>query len=656
MDHSDLLPDQPGEPQVPPPPRGPEAEQPTDTALPEEAKVSPVPETEMEELPAPRRRRLPGWLRSRENFSRALFLLGPWCCYVMVEVLNNNDPIYSLNPVQLCFNLLWYYLFFWLPRLLLGRRNIAAALASGLCFLAGLANHYVLTFRGRIIFPCDVLGLRTALNVAGDYDYTPDLAIWKALCLLALYWCLLLASHLYDRRTGRQRLRRATVAASWLCMAGFLFAFFCTPLLPTVGIYTQQWKTQANGFVLNFMTALRNSFVSAPEGYSAEAAQEIADRMAEVTVETPELEPPTNLIVIMNESLADMQASFPNLELSDDPLSFYHSLTENTVKGTMISPVTGGGTANVEFEFLTGGSLEFLPASTVAYQLYFYDGLPSLVSQAKSLDYTAAAFHPYLSSGWNRTSVYQWLGFDQQLYQEDVVNPRTIRQYISDRSDYEQLCRLTEETEGNTFLFNVTMQNHSGYAQGWNNLDRTIQVTGTKPSASSITTQYFSLVDESDQALEELIDYYSASSERTMIVLFGDHQPPLGNSFYEALYGKPLDARTTEEVFQQYSVPFMIWANYDIPEASDITISSNFLGVLTAQLAGFPLSDWQKFLTLVMEQLPVATTVGYMTADGTVTSDVTTLSPEVQELYEDYRLMAYNLLFDKNNHPEGFYD
>jgi hypothetical protein len=88
----------------------------------------------------------------------------------------------------------------------------------------------------------------------------------------------------------------------------------------------------------------------------------------------------------MNESFADLAGVLPNLKLSADPLPFYHSLTKNTVKGTMISPVTGGGTANVEFEYLTGDSLAFLPSSTVAYQLYLYDGAPSLVSSSRSRD------------------------------------------------------------------------------------------------------------------------------------------------------------------------------------------------------------------------------------------------------------------------------
>ena len=605
--------------------------------------------------PAGSRLRIPAWLTHRENAVRAVFLLGPWLTYLMVEYLNNNDPFHSLTAEQVALNLVWYYLIFWVVRLVLGRKGLAAGVASTFCFLFGLANHYVLTFRGRIIFPCDLLSMGTAANVAGNYDYTPDKNTWIALGLLAGYWVLIGLAHLIFRRRGRQKLRRTTAAASWAAVAVYLYVFFFTPLLPTIGIYAQQWKTQANGFLLNFMTALRYSFVSAPEEYSPEAAQEIADAISRQPASPVTAELPENLIVIMNESFADMTAAFPNLELTADPLAFFHSLTENTVKGRMISPVTGGGTANVEFEFLTGDSLAFLPSSTVAYQLYCYDGIPSLVSQLKERNYHAIAFHPYLSSGWNRTSVYPWMGFDQQFYEEDVVEPQLIRKYVSDSSDYAQLYRWTEETHGPTLIFNVTMQNHSGYTQGWNNLERTVEVAAPG-GATAPTTQYFSLMEQSDRAIQELIEHYRASGERTMIVFFGDHQPPLGTDFYEKLYGKKLDDRTTAEVFQEYEVPFFIWANYDIPEREDVVISANYLGTLTAQLAGLELSDYQKLQAKLMECLPVATTVGFMTADGFITDRESELPEEARTLYEQYRIMAYNHLFDEDHHPEGFYD
>ena len=599
------------------------------------------------------RRFFRGTLLREVNLHRFCFLLGPWLSFLMVEVLNKNNPFTALTPTQATLNAVWYYLIFWVVRMIVGRRLLSSAVAAGVCFFIGLANHYVLSFRGRIIFPCDLLSLDTALNVATDYDYTPTKPVWIAAAILLAYWLLLFAAHRIAAIRGRQKLRKWTVLGSCAAIAVYVYIFLFTPMLPSIGIYAQQWKTQANGFLLNFMAALRYSFVSAPEGYSADQAADIASQYAPET--TPDAEMPENLIIIMNESFSDMGASFPDLQLSEDPLAYYHSLTENTVKGTLVPPVTGGGTANVEFEALTGDSLAFLPSSTVAYQLYLYDGVPSLASEMKNLGYYSIAFHPYLSSGWNRTSVYDWMGFDIQYYEEDVVDREDVRQYVSDSCDYAQLYRWTEESDGPTFLFNVTMQNHSGYAQGWKNLERSVEVVDQEKGNRSTTTQYFSLMKESDQAIRELIEHYSALDETTMIVFFGDHQSSLGNEFYEELYGKPLDERTTEEVLQQYEVPFFIWANYDIPEAENVRISANYLGTLTRQLANIPLSGYDMLLTELMEVLPVATTVGFVTADGTVCETAQELPGDIQALYENYRLMAYNHLFDEKNHPEGFY-
>ena len=618
-----------------------------DPAAPEDA---PSPETPVK----PKRRfHLPQWVRQRVTAARAAFLLGPWLSYIMVEVLNNNNPFTAHSTEQDLLNLIWYYLIFWLFRMLLGRKVLAGGVSAVVCFLFGLANHYVLSFRGRIIFPCDLLTLDTAAVVAKSYDYTPDRQIWIALAVLGGYLLLLLLAHIVYHPKGRQRLGRKLLWGSIAGMVIYLFAFFFTPLLPTIGIYTQQWRTQQNGFLLNFTTAIRYSFVSEPDGYDADKVAQTARSYRSQSV-TDAGELPENLIFIMNESFADLTAAFPNLELSEDPLAFYHSLTENTVKGTMISPVTGGGTANVEFEYLTGDSLAFLPSSTVAYQLYLYDGCPSLVSQAKDLGYHTIAFHPYLSSGWNRTSVYPWLGFDEVHFQEDVQDPQYIRNYVSDLSDYEQLFRWTEESAGPTMIFNVTMQNHSGYSQGWNNLSGDVTVTGgAKPS--SITTQYFSLMKESDQAIQALVEHYSQVEEKTLIVFFGDHQPPLGNTFFETLYGKKLDERDPEEVQQAYETPFFIWANYDIPEQDDLRISSNYLGVLAAEVAGLPLTGYQQLLSRLMDVLPVASTAGYVTADGQVTQEVEELPGYVQSLYREYELAAYNHLFDEKHHPEDFF-
>ena len=566
--------------------------------------------------------------------ARLVFLLGPWVCLWMVETLNENDVFSDLYAWQVLMNMIWYYILFAVLRLVLGRIRRACALGICLAFLVGLVNHYVLRFRGRILFPADVTAWRTAANVADGFDYSMDAYIMQAAVLLTAYLFLVLVCP-PQRKRARIPLPFALVA--WGAVLGYCFAFFCTGALPALGIYTQQWVTQRNGFLLNFTVALRYSSVEKPADYSH-------DKVLELMEQYPALEgdpdrQPTNLIVIMNESFADFTV-FDDFEASEDPTPFLHSLEENTVKGWMYAPVTGGGTATVEFEYLTGFSSLFQPPHTVAYQLYVEEGMPSLAAVAGSQGYETTAFHPYKSSGWNRVLAYDYLDFDRQMYEEDVVDPYYIRHYVSDRSDYEMIFRTTREQEGDTFFFNVTMQNHSGYAQGWNNLERTIDLPDRLARTDSSARQYFALARESDDALRELIGYYSQQDEPTMIVFFGDHQPPLTNSFYEELYGKKLSERTTEEVLRQYAVPFFIWTNYDIQEEQDVVISPNYLGVLTARLAGLPMTGFMNFLSQLYEALPAVTPVGFVTGDGQYLAR-SELNEEQRRLLDIYETLNY---------------
>lgn len=568
--------------------------------------------------------------------SRLVYLLGPWFCFIMVECLNKNDLIEDFAPWQVFFNLIWYYILFYLARVLLGRRRRAGTLITLLCFGVGLVNHYVLRFRGRIIFPADLQAWRTAANVLDGFDLSPDIYVNQALILLIAYLFLLFICPAQKRRDTSPRWLSLLLALS---TAAYTYAFFFTGMLPALNIYTQQWVTQANGFLLNFTVALRYSRLEKPIGWSEQAALEIMEDYSATPADGSVVRP-ANIIVVMNEAFSDLSI-FGTLELNEDALPFLHSMEENTIKGLLYPPVTGGGTASVEYEFLTGLSNSFLPPHCVAYQLYMNGDMPSLSTLTRGEGYTTTAFHPYHSTGWNRPIVYDYLDFDTQLYNKDVTSPRYVRRYISDQCNYEMLFDLTAQDKPN-FIFNVTMQNHSGYAQGWINLPKSITLPESLDDPDSKIQQYFCLMKASDDALAGLISHYEQVKEPTLIVFFGDHQPSLSDAFYETLYGKKLSERTTEEILKQYAVPFFLWANYDIPEQQNVVISSNFLGMLTSKTAGLPMTGWMNFLSDLHEHIPVITPVGYIAADGTVAEKTCHLSPEQQEWLRKYEILAYS--------------
>lgn len=582
--------------------------------------------------------------------SRLVFLLGPWMTFWAVETLNENNIIADLQLWQFGMNLLWYYLLFVLARFLFGRRQWAATAATLLAFAVGMVNHYVLRFRGRILFPADIAGWRTAANVADGFDFTPDHYIQQAAIILTVYLFLVWVCVPQKKRDKMPTWLAGGLLAFGI---GYSFAFFGTDMLPNLGIYTQQWATQSNGFLLNFTVAMRYSALERPDDYHHDLVLELAEQFPAVEGDDS-LTRPVNIIAIMNESFGDLTI-FEDLKVSEDPTPFLHSMEENTIKGLMYSPVTGGGTASVEYEYLTGFSTQFQPPHTVAYQLYVEEGMPSLSSLAHAQGYHTSALHPYASTGWNRPLTYQYMNYQDQYYQEDWKRPHMVRRYISDQSSYEKIFEITEAANGQpNFIFNVTMQNHSGYAQGWNNLERAIKVDEVQKQADSNSEQFFALMRESDKALEQLITYYSQVEEPTLIVFFGDHQPALKNAFYETLYEKPLSERTTEEVLQQYAVPFFLWANYDIEEQQDVILSANYLGVLTAQTAGLPLTGYMNFLSQLYERLPVITPVGFITKEGKAVKKEE-LSQEESQWFYDYSVLNYCGMTDLFDQVRPFY-
>lgn len=589
---------------------------------------------------------------------RALLLLLPVLAFVLVEYLNYNSWD-DFTPVQIALNLAWYYLlelvFYFVRR----RRRVAAAKwAFGIAWGIGMANHYLISFRGRTLFPGDFLTLRTAANVAGNYDYRPDSMQWLTIGIFAAVLVLLSFLPREEKRPFDWR----GFAPAAVGTAVFLAAFFGTGWVEGLGIEPSMWTTRGNGLVLNFTVCLKYMKVEKPDSYSQETLAALAGENPSDAADTAASADggtrPVNVIVIMNESLSDLSV-LPGVESNMDAMPFLRSLTDNTIKGYAYSSVFGGTTANSEYEFLTGNTTAFLPAGTVPYQMYVSPGDPSLVGQMEALGYTTIAAHPYRSSGWNRPTVYADYGFDEVYFESDFQDRAYMRGdertgYVTDRCDYENLIRWYEEKEEGQplFLFNVTMQNHSAYQMAWTNLPKEVWLTGELENRFQTVNQYLSLVYQSDQAFEDLIDYFSQVEEPTMILLFGDHQPQVATNFYTDVLGTNPDTATAQK---KQMVPFVLWANYDIPEAQGVELSLNYLSALLMDTANLPMTGYQKFLSQLWETAPVINTVGIRDAQGNWYGENAALPEELDGAIEDYKVLLYNNVFDKKDRVENFF-
>ncbi len=391
---------------------------------------------------------------------------------------------------------------------------------------------------------------------------------------------------------------------------------------------------------------------AAPQESAAAAASQESAAADSAIAKDPSVKP--NIIAIMCESYADLTC-VADFATSQEVTPFYDSVSDNVIKGNIYVSTYGGGTANSEFEFLTGNSMAFLPTGSIPYQQYIDSPTGSLAQILDSNGYLTYAVHPYEASGWNRTEVYQDFGFDQFLSQTDFVNPSYMRGYISDSSSYSKLIDLyNSKPEGQPiFLFNVTMQNHGGYTKQYSNFTNDVTLTDF-PGEYPETEQYLSLIHQSDKALESLISYFSTVDEPTVICFFGDHLPSLKNGFYEKLLGKDLSDLSSEEMLKLYQTPFLIWANYDIKEQSIDKMSANYLSTLLLQTAGIDLPDYNQKLSELYQSYPVINSMAAIASDGTVYPSVSS-APENDD-FDAYAILQYNNLFDKSRRDATLFD
>lgn len=391
----------------------------------------------------------------------------------------------------------------------------------------------------------------------------------------------------------------------------------------------------------------------APDVNANESAAAEGDASGTEAADADERQP--NIIVIMNEAFSDLSV-LGDFETNADYMPFFRSLKEDTVRGNLFVSVKGGNTANTEFEFLTGDTMAFLPQGSVAYQQYIHEEKPTLTSWLESLGYATAALHPFNASGWDRDEVYPYFGFDTILFYPDFTHRELLRTYVSDRSSFAQLIDVFEAKEEGQplFAFEVTMQNHSGYYNDYDNFTPEIEL-GFEPENARekhYTEQYLSLVKKSDEAFEELIDYFKNVDENTIVVMFGDHQPTdiIAKPILE--YNGKTGDESLETQQERYIVPFVIWANYDIEEQEIERLSPNFLSSLILDVAGLPKSGYQQYLSDLSQTLPVITANIYIDADGNYYNSS---DNPYQEDIEAYQALQYYHLFDKDKSLAEFY-
>lgn len=601
-----------------------------------------------------------------------LFILIPISAFYLLECLTHN-PFADINLQLQLFSWLFYIVLYALCLCLVGQMRWAYALTTILLVIIGTANHYTMEFRGSPILPWDIRSIGVALSVTDNqtFEITPPMkwifAGYAGLILLSLH-CR------FQLRFGKKRL--CAFAGSIVLIVSMIYGVqtkFLTNVLDIYEMPFTQWYTyRQNGFMVSFFMNAKYLRIDKPANYNAasleaelsEAMRQLAgmeaidesgltDSDLEASDDPASRQP--NIIVIMDEAFSDLSV-LGDFETNSDYLPFFRSLTNNTIGGTLYVSVLGGNTANSEYEFLTGDTMAFLPTGSIPYQQYCQSTLPSLAHLAKAQGYHTIAMHPYYASGWNRSSVYQYLGFDDMYFLDDFKNSSRLRQYVSDQAMFQKIISLYQQKgDEPLFLFGVTMQNHSAYSKTYDNFTSDIHVLdGEYPWADA----YLSLIRQTDQAYENLINYFTYVDEPTIILFFGDHQPTsLERKFFNSVMDADISNLSLEETALRYQTPFKLWANFDIQEAADVEISANYLGTYLFEIAGLELSDYQKFLSAARRILPVVTANFYYDQAGNLhgyEEESTEHSP-AEDLLALYSRLQYNHLFDTQNRVQSLF-
>lgn len=553
-----------------------------------------------------------------------LFTIVPILLFYLMEAFEHNafEEVRSLAQL---YNIFLFELIAWLLFFITGSGRVALRIETVVALVYGLVNHYVMAFRSTPLVPWDIFSIKTAASVAGNYDFMPTKELLMVCGGFVLIFVLVHFLKLKFPYGVFMRIIPTVCIGLVLCTFVNLLwdENFQTDSYLYPFLFTPAYMTKVNGMAVTFAMDMAFVYVDKPDGYSVQRAEAILEEYTtgyeeEVLTDKP------NIIVVMNEAFSDLSV-LGDFVVNEDYMPFIHSLQqgyENTVTGNLTVSVCGGNTANTEFEFLTGHTMDYFPVGSIPYQQYITGELPSLASQLADLGYATYGMHPYNASGWKRNEVYPWLGFQESYFLFDFTNRHYIRDYVSDKTAYQKIINTYESKEAGkpAFIFEVTMQNHGGYSEEHENFTADVYAEDLN---SVQLDQYLSLMKVSDQEFEKLVDYFSTEKEKTIIVFFGDHQP--SDSVVRPIlrWNNVNTANMSVEQAQlRYVVPYVIWANYDIEEATGADTDISFLAANVLERANMPMTAYQNFL-LELEK-----------------------DPDSETLLNQYEILQYYYMFD----------
>lgn len=598
-----------------------------------------------------------------------------------MEVSSNHDFTWVY---PLCILLEWAIITTLMVGLffLFQRHGAAPAVLAFALFVLGIAEFFVITFKSMPIQPGDLSAISTAAAVAGT-GYTFSISLFcvlsmgfTAIAMLLCEYAGLVAPHRQKGAANAKRMLLTNLLVAVLCLGGVTAHVTLIDYYNTLGITVYTWRPLESywreGYLPAFISAAQSIKPPKPADYSVDDAKATLKKYAKAydksdaaksderaaAQEQFDSEKPT-VIAIMNETFSDLSI-YQNMRAGYEGPQYFKSLSNCLSRGKLYVSAYGGGTANTEFEFMTGNSMANLGSGVYPYTIYNMETTGNLAEQFKSLGYSTTAMHPNHATNWNRENVYKDFGFDQFLSINDFQGADTLRGMVTDQATYDKILELLDQNADPQFIFDVTMQNHSGYDTGLLPVDKQmhLNIDTTDLDAKTVedgtlsdVDEYVSCIEQSDQALRYFLNALSKLDRKVVVVFWGDHQPFFPSKFNDKWFTGEDDATHQERLWQ---TDYIIWANYDVAgcdQTSEVDdLSTNYLSTQLMQLIGAPLTDYQKAHMTLRESLPAINSVGYEDASlrWALSSNVTgddDAAAAATKAREDYAKMQYYEMF-----------
>jgi len=545
----------------------------------------------------------------------------------------------------------------WIPALIIGVINV----------LLSYANYYKMLYLDTPILAADFSLIGEAAIITEQYKAPFYLHAWAGVLMTLFIVFALIPIRLPKFKvTIKELLYRVT---SCLAVATLFVVFFSGVIYTREGRdafkyesipFRIEYEYEVNTFYSGLFANTKTLFTGKADGYSAEAVDEIAAELA--AIGTVGQKKP-DVIVVLVESWEFME-EYEDVTFSQNLHPNYDRLKEESITGTMLSSSTRGkGTANVEFEVLTGLSKDDDILPLTAYNSYVYDGMPCYPGFLAEHGYTNYAIHPFHYELYNRPNVYAAFGFDHLYSENDFVNPKRFGPFISDEEAVNKTIEVYEsavQENDRVFIQLITMQNHGPI--GPDTLpahQRTVKLDDPGSFSGDeidILENAATLMLKTDEAIGDLVDYFRESERDVIIVVYGDHQFIL-SPLEDAEAGLPeMLARTDfyknnseyDAAIKTHSTPYLMWSNYQLPSVD----SHGYLApsiMLPIALAEFDVIRPAYFQWLLNEsassEVKARSANFVIRSDGTVEYPVRSISVE----YLSRRnILTYQIVYKKN--------